>query len=560
MAGRKPGKTRKTAQKKNVVNPRRAKQHPGPPRKRAEKAMQERTRDLSKVNESLLNEISERKDAEKVLQRERDLLQSVMNGAKNSHLVYLDRNFNFVRVNETYAATCGYRPEEMIGKNHFALYPNAENEAIFARVRDTGEAFEIHDKPFEFPDQPGRGVTYWDWTLTPVKDPAGYVEGLIFSLHETTARKRAEEALRATSERYRSYVDVTGQLGWATNAEGEAVEDMPSWRNFTGKTFDELRGWGWLKALHPDDRAKVTQAWEKAVAVRNKYEIEYRIRRHDGIYRYFMARGIPVFNEEGGIREWVGTCIDITERRKAEESLKTTHAELEHRAYELLAVNRQLEAFSYTVSHDLKAPLRSIDGFTKALLEDYTDKLDATGKDYLQRVNAATMRMNQLVDAMLNMARLTRGELHEKTVDLSSLVQTAAHDLQKQDPHRQVKFLIAEQVKARADQDMLMIVLQNLLDNSWKFTSRHPDATIEFGVKKMNGKTIYFVRDDGAGFDMQYAENLFMPFTRYHSELVFPGLGIGLAIADRIIMRHGGRMWAEAEVEKGATFFFTLGG
>jgi PAS domain S-box-containing protein len=137
--------------------------------------------------------------SETAARRERDLLQAVMNGAQNSHLVYLDRDFNFLRVNETYARTCGYRPEEMIGKNHFALYPNAENEAIFARVRDTGDPIEFHDRPFEFPDQPERGVTYWDWTLSPVKDAAGKVEGLVFALHETTERKRAEEALQASN-------------------------------------------------------------------------------------------------------------------------------------------------------------------------------------------------------------------------------------------------------------------------------------------------------------------------------------------------------------------------
>ncbi len=144
---------------------------------------------------AIASDITDRKKAEEGKQREREIMQAVMNGARNSHLVYLDREFNFVRVNEAYARTCGYKPDEMIGKNHFALYPHAENEAIFKRVRDTAEPFEVHDRPFEFPDQPGRGVTYWDWTLTPVKGPKGAVEGLVFSLHETTERKQAEEAL-----------------------------------------------------------------------------------------------------------------------------------------------------------------------------------------------------------------------------------------------------------------------------------------------------------------------------------------------------------------------------
>ena len=245
-----------------------------------------------------------------------------MNKTENMHLVYLDGDFNFVCVNEAYAKTCGYKPEEMIGKNHFALYPSEEIEAIFKRVRNTGMPAEFHDKPFVFPDQSERGVTYWDWTLKPVKNEAGKVEGLVFSLVETTERKKAKENLRKSEQRYRSYIEVTGELGWTTNAEGEVVEDMPSWSNFTGQSFDEIKGSGWTKALHPDDLKNTLKVWKQAVKQKRRYDMEYRVRRHDGVYRYFMARGVPVFNEEGSLREWVGTCIDITERKKAEEMLQ----------------------------------------------------------------------------------------------------------------------------------------------------------------------------------------------------------------------------------------------
>ncbi len=366
---------------------------------------------------------TENENAEKADQREKNILQEVMNGTKNIHLVYLDRNFNFVRVNEAYAKTCGYRAEEMIGKNHFELYPHEENEAIFKRVRDSGVAVEFHDKPFVFPDQQERGVTYWDWTLKPVKNEAGETEGLVFALIETTERKKAEEeiqnlakfpsenpnpvmrinkngfflycndaakqilkdlkckqggaiperwrkfvdkscngekrrefeeqiggrifafalspvadyvnvyghditernkaeeSLRGSEQRYRSYIEVTGELGWTTNAEGECVEDLPSWRNYTGQTFEEIKGSGWAKALHPEDLENALNVWRQAVKEKSEYEVEYRVRRHDGVYRLFMARGVPVFKKDGNVREWVGTCIDITDRKKAEEIL-----------------------------------------------------------------------------------------------------------------------------------------------------------------------------------------------------------------------------------------------
>jgi PAS domain S-box-containing protein len=250
----------------------------------------------------------------------------MVNEPENMHLVYLDRDFNYVRVNEAYAKTCGYKPEEMIGKNHFALYPGEEIEAIFKRVRDTGVSAELHDKPFVFTDQPERGVTYWDWKLKPVKNEAGKVEGLVFLMIETTERKKAEGNLRKSEQRYRSYIEVTGELGWTTNAEGEVVEDMPSWRNFTGQSFDEIKGSGWTKALHPDDLENTSKVWKQAVTQKRRYEIEYRVRRYDGVYRYFMARGVPVFNKDGSLREWVGTCIDITERKKAEETLQEQNA------------------------------------------------------------------------------------------------------------------------------------------------------------------------------------------------------------------------------------------
>jgi hypothetical protein len=269
------------------------------------------------------------------LEKERQLLQTIMNSAGRSHLVYLDRDFNFIRVNITYANTCGYKPEEMIGKNHFALYPDIENEAIFTRVRDSGISEEYHDKPFEFPDQPNRGITYWDWTLIPVKNFQGQVEGLVFSLTETTERKKTEELLQASEKRYRSFIEVTGELGWVTNSGGEVVEDIPSFRHFTGQTDEEVKGWGWIKALHPDDVQHTEEIWTKAIKEKTTYEVEYRLRRHDGIYRYFLARGVPVFTKDGEVDEWVGTCIDITERKQGEKMLRESEQLLRDSAQRL---------------------------------------------------------------------------------------------------------------------------------------------------------------------------------------------------------------------------------
>jgi signal transduction histidine kinase len=234
-------------------------------------------------------------------------------------------------------------------------------------------------------------------------------------------------------------------------------------------------------------------------------------------------------------------------------------AQIQQRDAELAAANKELEAFSYSVSHDLRAPLRSIDGFSQALLEDYADRLDDEGREYLQLVREATQDMGHLIDDFLGLARVTRSEMHRELVDCSALANAIATELRRRDPDRNVTFAIADDVRAYGDAKLLRIALENLLGNAWKYTSRHPTARIEFACSDENGTPVFWVRDDGAGFDMAYAQKLFGAFQRLHAASEFEGTGVGLATVQRIVHRHGGRIWAEAAVEQGATFYFTLG-
>ncbi len=228
------------------------------------------------------------------------------------------------------------------------------------------------------------------------------------------------------------------------------------------------------------------------------------------------------------------------------------------RTAELQAANQELEAFTYSASHDLRAPLRGIDGFAKVLEEDYADRLDADGRDALHRVRAAAQRMAELIDSLLGLSRLTRSDMSLELVDLSELARTVADALRAADPGRSVVFEIPAKLVVRGDKRLLAVLLENLLGNAWKFTGKHPNARIELGVTDKDGKPAYFVRDDGAGFDMAHAANLFGPFQRLHSVSDFPGTGIGLATVRRIVQRHGGRIWAESAPDRGATFYFTL--
>jgi len=244
-------------------------------------------------------------------------------------------------------------------------------------------------------------------------------------------------------------------------------------------------------------------------------------------------------------------AADIIESTEAADTLKQRTSELE-------ASNKELEAFSYSVSHDLRAPLRSITGFSAVLLEDYNDELDKEGKSYLKKISDSGELMGQLMDDLLKLSRVTRSDLTIEKVDLSDMAQKIISDLASDEPKRKVKVTIAPNMTANGDKNLLGLVLQNLLGNAWKYTSKTLEPRIEMGTVEYIGKQAYFVRDNGVGFDMTYANKLFQPFQRLHKATEFAGTGIGLATVQRIIRRHGGEVWAEAKVGEGATFYFTL--
>jgi PAS domain S-box-containing protein len=291
-------------------------------------------------------------------------------------------------------------------------------------------------------------------------------------------------------------------------------------------------------------------------------DLEFEMIRKDGSILPILHNATAITDPEGNFLMSRSIIFDITERKQAEEEIQKLNQELEQRVAErtsqLQSANKELEAFAYSVSHDLRAPLRSIDGFSQILLEEYQDKVNEQGKNYLHRIRAATQRMSQLIDDMLNLSRVSRTEMIIQRINLSEIVHDIADEFNINQPERQVKFIIQEGIEVKGDGQLLRILLENLISNAWKFTSKHANARIEFGKQQQEGEEVYIIRDDGAGFDMNYAGKIFGAFQRLHTDTEFPGTGIGLATVQRIIHRHGGKVWAEGEVEKGATFYFTI--
>lgn len=642
---------------------------------------------------------------------------------------------------------------------------------------------------------------------------------LFYSRKQVTAQQlteqlQAEKKMRASQERFKSYIDLTMQLAWTTNDMGEIVEDNPSWHKYTGRGYEEFKGFGWIEDIHPDDRDRTEKIWKKAVAEKSFYEIEYRVRRYDGVYRDYLARGIPLLDENGSIREWVGTCIDITERKlaedalrlseerfakvfqsspdaflltsfpdgritevnagtillsgysmeeilgrtttelglwadpaardaymveilregraanfetsfriksgaiitglisggiiqlrdgkcflsvirditdrkqaeeaikqseakfrnlfdsalegvyqstpegrlisanmafakmvgyaspeeminaitdlasqlyaspddreiavnifkktgeikdfecrmhrkdgsifwarydgrftktqdgspcfqgfivditdrkEAEEEIRRLNVELEQRVIErtaqLAAANKELEAFSYSVSHDLRAPLRGIDGFSNILLKEYKDKLDAEGVRLLNVIRTSTKQMDQLITDLLALSRVSKIEMKLSRIDMTTLAHFIYHEIASPEVQQKFSFSVAPLPDSHDDPVLLRLVWSNLLANAVKFTLPRDERRIEISGYTERDMNIYSIRDTGVGFNPNYTHKLFGIFQRLHKSSEFEGNGVGLAIVQRIVHRHGGRVWAEGKINEGAAFFFSL--
>jgi PAS domain S-box-containing protein len=448
-----------------------------------------------------------------------------------------------------------------------------------------GRRVAISMTVFPLRDREGRiqyvAATYRDDTTMmlsreQLESERSQLQATVAQLERRTAeQQRTAQELANNERRFRALAENSFWLFNFIDRDGRFSFVSPSVTEVTGFTPEEMVGKPARDFVHPDeiDPNKPFPTTDRPLG--SRLLINRRVRHKDGSWRWVEGYSTNLLDDPA-VRAVVFNYHDVTKRKEAEDEARDFRAKLEAVQSETLRLNEaleervrtrtaelevalgELESFSYSVSHDLRAPLRSLDGFSQILSEDFAAQLGPEGQAYLARMRAASTRMSQLIDDLLLLSRVTRTEIVRRPVDLTRQAHAIAAELRKTAPERNVTFEIAPDLTVNADAGLMRTVLENLLGNAWKYTSKHPSARIEFGEREMDGRRVFFVLDDGAGFEMEYASKLFGAFQRLHSSRDFDGTGIGLATVQRIIHRHGGRVWAEGKVESGATFYFTL--
>ena len=507
---------------------------------------------LSKIS----RDITAQKQAEKDLRESEERFRATFEQAAVG-IAHVGLNGRWLKVNQRLCEILGYSREEMLQCDFASItHPDdvaADWENVRRLTEGSSDTFTMEKRYL----RKGGEVVWANLTVALVRDEAGEPRYFISVVEDMSARKAAEKAMARLADLLNQAQEpiFVWKLGGGIVYWNRAAEELYGYskEEATGRRSHDL-----LKTLQPCP----VEEFEALLLQNGAWSGELTHTTKDGRVLIIESRHKVV--RDDGETLVLESNRDITERKRAQEQLSDINATLEKRVAErtrqLHEANSELEAFAYSVSHDLRAPLRSIDGFGQILLREYAGRvIDEAGERYIQKMSAAASKMANLIQDLLNLSRISRTELKRQKVDMSELANSVIEDLKAQAPGRVVELKVEEDMLVEADPRLLRVALDNLLGNAWKFTSKQADARVEFRSTRAAGKTLYFIRDNGAGFSMDHSGNLFGPFQRLHRDSEFEGTGIGLAIVQRVIHKHGGRISADAEVGKGATFYFTLG-
>ncbi len=484
-----------------------------------------------------------------------DTFEQGATGMTHSHI-----NGEWIRINQTYCDMLGYTKAEML-KMHFQDFTHPDDLELDLAHFNRALNDEITHYSFEKRYIHKLGHVVWAYlTISLVCKASGEADYVIAVVQDISALKNAEQALRTSEQLLRQAHELAGLASWQADVATRRFITLSGSHEILGLPQANFSDEELLALTHPDDLPRVLRLWALAVQGKAVYDIEYRI-MINGQWRWFTVRAEFERDAQGRAVRALGVTRDVTERMRSQMEIKQLNASLEQRIDErtraLKAAYDELESYSYAVAHDLRSPLRIINGFAQALRED-NPKLDEGSLAHLERIMGASKKMGELIDGLLTLSQFSRGELQRKPVNISSIASRLLDEFASADPQRHVRWEIAPDLNAMADPPLIEALMQNLLNNAWKYTAKTPQAVIRVYAQEVDGQTRFCVSDNGAGFDMARANKLFQPFQRLHMPHEFAGLGIGLATSLRIVQRHGGGMAATGEPGKGATFCFSL--
>jgi PAS domain S-box-containing protein len=497
-----------------------------------------------------LSALPERLPAEQAEAHLRAVVETAHDG-----IIALDQTGHITLFNRSAERIFGGHADDVVGRPMTSLLSPADHDryqTALDRFRHPGGS-DVDGRTMQMTGLRGDGAEFpLDLSLSSWR--AGPQLFFTAIVRDATERMQVDRQLRESETRCRVLIDqVTDYAIFMLDPAGHVITWNLGAERIKGYRRSEILGKHISVFYTAEDLAQKRPATllRSALTQGSVQDVGWRVRK-DGTRFWADVTLTPLYDEAGELQGFSNVTRDATSRWLAEEQAR-------RHAIDLALANRELESFSYSVSHDLRAPLRAIDGFARILQDTAASKLDARDMRYLGRIRTSSQQMGQLIDDLLNLAHISRSHLRRERVDLSAMAEEVADEMQARQPQRAVEFAIAPGLFAHGDVSLLRTVMHNLIENAWKFTSKHPRARIEVGSRFERGGYVYYVRDDGAGFDMAYAAKLFGAFQRLHDADEFDGTGIGLATVQRIVHHHGGRVWAEGEVERGATFYFTLG-